>query len=411
MSALSKGSGLALVISLGLFAVAANAGDHAKPAKRYSLTSVVATNNAPCEPGFTQHTFTRRMNESGQVIGYHECWEATGDPTRPFLINQGWGYLWTPGTGSVFLPGIAADATGTFGRSVNKFGIAVGWEFTATRINAPIWFPEGGASYAVEPLPCSGFPSSLADDINDNGSIAAASVRVSPSGVGCTRRWILISQGTEFIGPAAARTSALNNHDVVVGQQLNDAIKWSPTLGTVVLRAGTPFDRAQAWNINDREEVVGEFVHNDPNDPCVSTRDAIYWSPTGTERVLERLRNDTHGTALSINEHGLVVGYSESFSGCGGFEPDRRRAVIWHKGKVTDLNTLLKKSDAREIQLITASDITERGQIAAYGFYRNQPLDKCWDIVFDPDTGEESYDTTLQCRSIYAFLLTPEKDD
>jgi uncharacterized membrane protein len=204
----------------------------------------------------------------------------------------------------------------------------------------------------------------------------------------------------------------LNNHDVLVGQDLNDAIKWSPILGsTVVLHAGTPFDRAQAWNLNDREEVVGELAHTDQNDQCVSTRDAMYWSPTGVERVLKRLPHDTHGTALGINDDGLIVGYSEIFNSCNQFEPARRRAVIWHKNQVTDLNKLLKKSDAREIQLITASAISNRGQIAAYGIYRNRPLEKCWSLVLDPDTGEEHYDTTLMCPSVYAFLLTPKEHD
>ena len=389
---------------LGCLALAAHAGEPAKPAKQYKLTPITATNNAPCEPGFTQNTFTRRMSESGQIIGYHECWEATGDPTRPFLINAGWGYLWTPGAGSVLLPNITAGAQGTFGRAVNLFGIAVGWEFNATSLQAPIWFPSGAADYVVASLCTTGFPVSQADDINDHNSVAASSNRTS-CGV---RNWILrLANGTEFIGPSG-RPNALNNHDVLVGQQLNDAVKWSPTtFGTVVLQPGTPFDRAQAWNLNDREEVVGEFVHNDSNDQCVSTRDAMYWSPTGAARTLERLRHDTHGTALAINEHGLVVGYSESFTGCGGFEPDLRRAVIWHKGHVTDLNKLLKKADARAIQLITASDITNRGEIAAYGFYRNQALTKCPNIALDPDTGEESYDDTLMCRSIYAFMLTP----
>jgi len=403
-AALSRSS----YLLLGCFALAAHAGDLAKPAKQYDLTPITATNNAACEPGFTQNTFTRRMNESGQVIGYHECWEATGDPARPFLINFGWGYVWTPGTGSRLLPNIAADAQGTFGRAIDELGIAVGWEFTPSSINAPIWFPEGGSAYIVEPLPCSGFLTSQAEDINDHQSFAAGSIRASASGIGCTRRWILrLANGTEFVGPTG-RPSALNNHDVLVGQQINDAIKWSPTtFGTVVLQAGTPFDRAQAWNLNDRDEVVGEFLHSDPNDQCVSTRDAMYWSPTGTARILERLRNDTHATALGINDHALAVGYSETFTGCNGFDPDRRRAVIWHKGRVTDLNRLLKKSDARAIQLITASAINNRGQIAVSGFYRNEPLTKCWDISLDPDTGEESYDDTLQCRTIHAFLLTP----
>src|SRR5262245_18082281 len=114
MSALSRSAGRALVFSLGLCSIAAYAGgDHAKPAKRYKLTPIVATNNAQGELGFTQNTYTRRMNESVQVIGHHECWEAIGDPTRPFSLNAGWGYLFTPGNGSVLLPNITADAQGT----------------------------------------------------------------------------------------------------------------------------------------------------------------------------------------------------------------------------------------------------------------------------------------------------------
>ena len=144
------------LVTLGFFvAASAQGGEHAKPAKQYELTPIVATNNAHCEPGFAQSTFTRRINTSGQVIGYHICYEPTGIPETPLFFNSGWGYLFTPGAGSVLLPGIAAGAQGTFGRAINNFGIAVGWEFTETSMNAPLWLPSGGTSYAVEPDPCS----------------------------------------------------------------------------------------------------------------------------------------------------------------------------------------------------------------------------------------------------------------
>lgn len=404
MSALIRGSCLVL----GFFIVAAHAGEDARPAKRYKMTPIVATNSAPCEPGFTQHTFNRRINESGQVIGYHECWEATGDPAKPFLLNQGWGYLWTPRAGSVLLPNIAADATGTFGRAVNDAGIAVGWEFTPTALNAPIWLPSGGASYAIQHFCTAGFPLAQADDINEHNSIAASAPRTN-----CSRQWILKREdGTEILGPVGSRPSALNNHDVMVGQQFSNAVKWSPTLGTVVLQAGTFPASAQAWNLNDRDEVVGMWRRQVDENQCVLTMDAMYWSPTGVARSLERLRHDTHAEALGINDQGLAVGYSETVSGCNGFDPELRRAVIWRKGRVTDLNKLLKESDARAVQLLGANAINNRGQIAAYGFYRDEPLSKCPDVTgFDPDTGEEIYDSTLQCRSIYSFLLTPERDD
>lgn len=401
------------LVTLGFFvAASAQGGEHAKPAKQYELTPIVATNNAHCEPGFAQSTFTRRINASGQVIGYHICYEPTGIPETPLFFNFGWGYLFTPGAGSVLLPGIAAGAQGTFGRAINNAGVAVGWEFTETAMNAPVWLPSGGASYAVEPDPCASFVSTGANDINDLGSIAAGAARLTE--IGCTNRWILkLANGTEILGPTAARPDAMNNHNVQVGQRLNSAIKWSPTLGEVVLgpQEGTAFERLRAFNINDRGQAVGEWQHVNPDNSCLIGADAMFWAPNGTARILDRLPNDTDAIALGVNEEGLAVGNSRSFShSCSNFEADRQRAVIWNKGHVTDLNKLLKKSVAREIQLISASDINDRGQIAALGFYKNRPLDNCWDLVFNPETGESVYDTTLKCRSLHAFLMTPKKD-
>ena len=204
----------------------------------------------------------------------------------------------------------------------------------------------------------------------------------------------------------------MNEHDVMAGQQGNTAVKWSPTLGVVALAPeGIPgVERLRAFNINDREQIVGEWQHFELNDQCLKGADAVFWDSNGAAQKLERLRHDTDAIALGINDQGLIVGNSRSHSGCNTFDPDLQRAVIWHKGKVTDLNKLLEKSDAREIQLIQASDINERGQIAAFGFYKNRPLDKCWDFVFNPDTGEGVYDTTLRCRSIHAFLMTPKDE-
>jgi uncharacterized membrane protein len=409
-AALSRCSLVTLAI---LVAATAQGGGHDKLPKQYDVTPIVAPpNNAHCEPGFAQTTFARRMNASGQIAGYQVCYEATGSPDAPFLFNFGWGYVFTPGVGSRFLPYISADAIGTLGRSVNDAGVAVGWEFTQELAFAPVWLPSGGASYAVASDPCADFPFSQADDINNVGSIAASAERLPAQG--CSNHWILKrADGTEVVGPLGF-VDALNDHDVLVGQVSNTARKWSPTLGDVVLLPeGVPGrERLRAYNINNNEEVVGEWQHiNNPQDFCLVGADAVYWGPEGgTAQILPRLPHDTHAVAIGINNQGLIVGNSRTMPVCNSFQPDTQRAVIWHQGRVTDLNKLLKKSDAREIQLIQASDINDSGQIAAFGFYRNQPLDKCWDFVFNPDTGESVYDTTLQCHSLHSFLLTPTGD-
>jgi hypothetical protein len=400
------------LVALGVFAATvAHGGEQAKPAKHYELTPIVATNDAQCEPGFAQRTFTRRINASGQVIGYQVCWEPSGIPETPFFINFGWGYLFTPGVASRLLPNVAAGDFGTLGRALNDAGVAVGWEATETSLSAPLWLPSGGASYAVEPDPCSSFTIAQADDINNHGSIAAGATRATATG--CRGSWILKrADGSEAVGPLLGHPDAMNEHDVMAGQQGNTAVKWSPTLGVVALAPeGIPgVERLRAFNINDREQIVGEWQHFELNDQCLKGADAVFWDSNGAAQKLERLRHDTDAIALGINDQGLIVGNSRSHSGCNTFDPDLQRAVIWHKGKVTDLNKLLEKSDAREIQLIQASDINERGQIAAFGFYKNRPLDKCWDFVFNPDTGEGVYDTTLRCRSIHAFLMTPKDE-
>jgi hypothetical protein len=95
-------------------------------------------------------------------------------------------------------------------------------------------------------------------------------------------------------------------------------------------------------------QVIGQTRHFDENSGCVARQDAVLWEADGTQRLL-----------------------------------------------------------ATKIQLTSASAITECGPIAAYAFHRDEPPQKCWDFSSDETTGEEIYDTSLTCRPVRAFLLTP----
>lgn len=76
------------IVVLAFFSIAAQGADANKPARPYEVTEIVAPLNPKCEPGFAHSTFTRRMNESGQIVGYHECWEPSGVSEAPFLRNK-----------------------------------------------------------------------------------------------------------------------------------------------------------------------------------------------------------------------------------------------------------------------------------------------------------------------------------
>ena len=182
----------------------------------------------------------------------------------------------------------------------------------------------------------------------------------------------------------------------------------------IVLASGSnspPQFQALAWNINDRNEVVGYVIHFDENF-CVVDTEARYWAANGMERALPGLPGAQHSVAYGINRHSKVVGYSQAAGAtCNAYDPSLLRAVILSPQGAVDLNTLIPRSTARDVQLILASAINDRGQIAARGIRRKEPKSHCPDFVFDPVTEEFVYDSTLVCQSEYSFLLTPQDDD
>ena len=313
------------------------------------------------------------------------------------------------------LANIAADGVGTFGRAVNNAGVAVSWEFTQETLHAPLWLPSGGSMYAVEPGPCSEFGFEQADDINTQGSIAARGNRE-------TARRLRAALDPEARGrhgghrTVVQAVDAINDHEVLVGQQINNALKWSPTLGEVILGPqGTPGREicAPSTSTIATRQWAGEWQHltPNPNGSCLTGADAMFWESNGASHTLERLPNDTHAIALGISDKGLIVGNSRSASVCNIFEPELQRAVIWHEGRIKDLNKLLKKGRGPR----DPADPGQRHQ-RAWADRRVQllparPQDECWDFVLDTVTGEFFYDTSRTCHSIHAFLLTPKEGD
>jgi uncharacterized membrane protein len=400
---------LHLALAASFLAVSAvPAADLAKPARRYDITPIVVPANPRCEAGFATFTYTRRMNEQGEIVGYTDCYAPTEFPETPFALTP-WGFAWSPASGGRILPSVAADAFGTFGRGVNEFGIVVGYEFSDRGdVSAPVWFT-GGEGYLTQNFPCNGLFYAAAEDINDRGSIAIRAHRGGPDG--CTRRWVLrLPNGEEIVGSPRGQLSAINESDVLAGSSAFNAVTWSPTAGEALLGPNrtTRFETAHAWNINDGGQAVGEIRHFDAQGQCLIANDAAIWEADGTERVLPALPGHTHATALGVSDCPLVVGRSLTPSQCNGFDAHMTsRAVIWGDNGVKDLNKLLSARDQRRIQLTSASAVNYSGQIAAYGFYRDEAPAPCPDEVFNEETGEVIFDMSRRCQPVHAFLLTP----
>jgi len=407
-------AGLSIAAAGTVTAETTNASGHAP---RYNVRQIPPGADARCEPGFHRLTYARRLNERGQAIGHDTCYVATGDPARPFLPRGERAFRWSRASGTTALPDLVPSALqSTFGRDINNAGTAVGWQFLEDGgIRAPRWPLAGGVSDALAPGSCPQFSQFItrADGISDRGSLAASDLRVGPTGV-CTIHWVLkLASGEEIVGPRGGRPSAINDRNVLVGQSSAGAVKWSPSLGEIVLvpaATDAPLYFPWAWNINERNQVVG-FIDFFDDEFCPVRSEAKFWAADGTERTLPLLPGGTHAQAHGINRDAVAVGYVQlETPGCGTYDPTRWRAVSWCEDGVTDLNTRIPHAVAREFQLTFASGIDDQGRIVARGVRRGEAKKPCPLIDFDPETGEEFYNDSLLCQDEYAFLLTPVAD-
>ena len=149
---------------------------------------------------------------------------------------------------------------------------------------------------------------------------------------------------------------ALNNRGQVVGQSnLAGDLTATPFFGTGDCSGPghTWRDFRSAFWINDAGDVVG--VATNQNDSAFL---AFLWK-NGVMIDLGTVAGDTCSQAESINSEGQVVGAS-------GICFQTARAFLWEKGgPMVDLNSLIPRNSS--LQLVTALDINDRGEIAGIG--------------------------------------------
>ena len=116
-----------------------------------------------------------------------------------------------------------------------------------------------------------------------------------------------------------------------------------------------------AFAINDAGQVTGVSAL-----PGSQVDHAFFWSPqTGAMQDLGTYPGDIFSAGLAINQAGDVVGAS-----LDGPPPlADSRAVIWRKGQITDLNSVVPADTS--MYLLTAFGINGAGQIVGFGLDLN----------------------------------------
>ncbi|HWQ55381.1 MAG TPA: hypothetical protein VN442_16970 [Bryobacteraceae bacterium] len=174
--------------------------------------------------------------------------------------------------------------------------------------------------------------------------------------------------------PVGSCPTAINDRGQVVGRfgAGGHGFIWERGVLTEFGNQGMGGSRAAA--VNNRGQVVGEYTA-----PSASQR-AFFWSD-GVFTDLGTLPGSIpeSSSATAINDRGQIVGWAVSPD-----QPYNVHAVLWEKGAIKDLGTLVGPTDPS-----AATGINSRGQVAGWSRASSgSPIHACmWDDGVIKDLG------------------------
>lgn len=192
-------------------------------------------------------------------------------------------------------------------------------------------------------------PVSCATAVNDEGVVTGYSYTLLPDGTAAYHAFLLIPIDNNGDGRGDVWYAGANN----VNTMMTD-------IGTL---GGT-----NSWgrDVNSSRQVVGESDYDSDSGEHY-TRPFLWDNGVMTDLgTLQSDRNKGFGSALAINNEGVIVGWAEN-------DNYQRRAFIWENGEMYDLNELLYLYDSEgfpvtpRITLVEARDINEDGIIVGWG--------------------------------------------
>jgi probable HAF family extracellular repeat protein len=300
-------------------------------------------------------------------------------------------YLWYKGlTGDIGTPGLGGQNSVSYG--ANERGQAVGLAQTSTADPngedfcgfKALGLPSKGATclpflwqYAVTtPLPTLGGSNGTANQVNRHGTVAGFAENTTkdptcPAPQKLQFKPVIWENGEiqelpTSTGDSEGVAEAVNDNGQVVGASgacaafnVNSSTSLQP-LHALLWETGTVTDLGNlggtghgggilAYNINNQGQVVGlSDLHGD------TSFHAFLWARATGMQDLGTLPGDANSFAIGLNDEGDVTGSSLDAM-------FNLRAYLWHKGTMTDLNTLIPADSP--LHLLLACSINSSGQI------------------------------------------------
>jgi probable HAF family extracellular repeat protein len=252
-----------------------------------------------------------------------------------FLANPNFnvclGFLWDPAANKM-QPLPTLGGTNGFATGTNNLAETVGWAENTVhdstcvlpqvlQFKPVVWGPRRGDVRALPLIGTDG--SGAATALNDRGQIVG------------------ISGDCEYaVGFDTAR----------------HAVLWE---NGVAAEMANPYGAAAPWwntpmMINERGDVVG--FAGVPNDPNGNFTPPFRWSKKDGWHWIPLLQGDVAGAATSINNRGVIVGYSND--SMGNLHP-----WVWANGVTRNINDLIEPSSGATGSITLAFDINDRGEI------------------------------------------------
>ena len=355
------GLGLAFAVSTG----------SAWAQERYNVFDLGVVGNPPAGPYI--------IRNDGLISGAAAT--PDGSSMHAVLWYKGWKI-------DIGTPGLGGQNSAAFG--VNEFGQTVGqvetsrpnaedfcgfnaYGFASSTACRPFLWQDG----VMTKLPTLGGHNGFANSINNRGVVAGiAETDATDAAPGCPVHQfepVVWERGRihslpPYSGDSDGVAAQVNDKGQVVGASgtcgsfnpntglylvENHALLWENGVATDLGNLGGEGGLAgnHACALTNQGQVVG---HSDlPNDASFH---GFLWTRETGMKDLGTLSGDFASLALGINDGGVVVGASigPAFS--------TFRAVLWEKGTVTDLNTLVD-ANPKNLYLVQGESINSRGEI------------------------------------------------
>jgi probable HAF family extracellular repeat protein len=159
------------------------------------------------------------------------------------------------------------------------------------------------------------------------------------------------------------------------------------------------------FGINDKGQAVGRLTVG----PAYGNFHPFLYDKGKTTDLgtLDPSNPASVGAAFSINQSGMLVGFSADGGGVPGYPPVNPRAYVYAHGQMVDLNSLIPASVRANWTLVVAAGVNDKKQIVGSAFVGGYPNGVEHGFLLTPSNGQNQQSEVRAPHVIGARTMVP----